>query len=74
MFSLPVIPMFVLQLVPVPEKSLRVPGKESDTYLAEVRKSEIWLSLKVTTQKYSLHLFFFLISDGRRHADWQRRW
>jgi hypothetical protein len=38
MLSLPVIPMFVLQLVPVLEKSSRVPGKESDTYLAEVRK------------------------------------
>jgi hypothetical protein len=42
MFSLPVIPLFVLQSVPVLEKSSRVPGKESDTYLVEVRRTEIW--------------------------------
>lgn len=42
MFSLPVIPMFVLQLVLAPEKSSRAPGKESDSYLAEVRMREIW--------------------------------
>jgi hypothetical protein len=45
MFSLHVISMFVLQLVLAPEKSSRVPGKESDTYLAEVRKREIWFQV-----------------------------
>jgi hypothetical protein len=41
MFSLPLISMFVLQLVLAPDKSLRVLGKESVTYLAEVRKRDI---------------------------------
>jgi hypothetical protein len=42
MFSPFITPMFFLQLVLAPEKSSRVPGKESDTYLEEVRRREIW--------------------------------